>query len=84
SAAHFDEPSFGLPSGLYLRLAVRDTGTGIPPEARDRIFEPFFTTKGEAGNGLGLAIVHGIVRSHGGTVKVRSVVGEGTEFQVLL
>lgn len=84
STAQLDEPSFGLPSGRYLHLAVRDTGTGIPPEARDRIFEPFFTTKGEAGNGLGLAIVHGIVRSHGGTVKVRSVVGEGTEFQVFL
>jgi CheY-like chemotaxis protein len=71
--------------GPYLRIAVSDTGPGISKEMLPRIFDPYFTTKGpDKGTGLGLAVVHGIVRSHGGVVKIYSEVGKGTVFHVLL
>ena len=71
--------------GRYLRVTVADTGSGIPEEIRDRIFEPFFTTKEKSkGTGMGLAIVYGIVKNHGGTVQVESREGEGTTFRVYL
>lgn len=74
-----------LESGSYLRLWVRDTGSGIPAEIRDRIFDPFFTTKGEGeGTGLGLAVVQSIVAAHHGAVSVHSRPGEGTEVSVYL
>lgn len=75
----------GLEPGLYVKLHVQDTGYGIAPEVLDRIFEPYFTTKktGE-GTGLGLAVVHGIVKSHGGVITVSSHRGEGTAFDVFL
>lgn len=66
-----------------LRVAVRDTGPGIAPEAQSRIFEPFFTTRGQ-GTGLGLAIALGVVRAHGGTIEVHSAPGAGSEFVMLL
>ena len=66
-----------------IRIGVRDTGVGIAPEAQARIFEPFFTTRGQ-GTGLGLAIALGVVRAHGGTIEVRSVPGEGSEFVMVL
>ena len=70
--------------GNYLRITVSDTGHGIPKEMLPRIFDPYFTTKGpDKGTGLGLAVVHGIVRSNRGIIKVYSEVGKGTEFQVL-
>ncbi len=71
--------------GRYMRLRVRDTGTGIPSETVERIFDPFFTTKGIGeGAGMGLAIVHGIVTSHGGVITVESMPGEGTTFTICL
>ncbi len=66
-----------------VRLLVRDTGIGIPPEILPRIFDPFFTTK-PSGTGLGLSISYGIVREHGGTVSVESEPGKGTTFTVTL
>ena len=55
-----------------VRVAVADNGSGIPSERRAHIFEPFFTTKGEKGTGLGLWVSHGIVRKHGGMIRMRS------------
>ncbi|QJX00504.1 PAS domain S-box protein [Frigoriglobus tundricola] len=72
------------PSGRYVELAVRDTGCGIPDDIKSRLFDPFFTTKGPGkGTGLGLAVVHGVVKQAGGLVLVESAVGAGTTFRLL-
>lgn len=66
-------------------LVVRDTGVGMTDEVKDRIFTPFFTTKDiNEGTGLGLAVVHGIVASHGGVIRFESQVGKGTTFEIHL
>lgn len=64
-----------------IEILIEDSGCGIPPENVDRIFDPFFTTK-EKGTGLGLTIVHNIVKVHGGNIRVQSRPGEGTLFIV--
>jgi two-component system NtrC family sensor kinase len=71
--------------GDHVRIDVADTGTGIPPEIRDRIFEPWFTTK-EAGRGtgLGLSIARSVVEGHGGRIDVASAPGRGTTVTVVL
>ncbi|WP_439113049.1 PAS domain-containing protein [Hydrogenophaga sp.] len=74
-----------LPSGAYACLSVADNGPGMDPDIQRRIFEPFFTTKPPgAGTGLGLAVVHGIVKTHRGTIALDSRSGEGARFDVYL
>jgi signal transduction histidine kinase len=68
----------------YAEMTIEDTGVGIAPEDLDHLFEPFFSTKGHHGTGLGLAVTWGIVEGHGGTIDVRSEVGQGAAFVVRL
>ncbi|MCU0600355.1 MAG: ATP-binding protein [Desulfobacterales bacterium] len=79
----FTEKYHHIPPGPYLCLEVSDSGHGMTPDIMNRLFDPFFTTKknGE-GTGLGLAVVHGIVQSHGGEIIVQSEPGKGSVFSV--
>jgi PAS domain S-box-containing protein len=77
--------TFTLIPGKYLEITISDTGQGIAPEVIDRIFDPYFTTKGIGkGSGMGLAVVHGIIQSHNGAISVKSKIGKGTTFTILL
>ena len=74
-----------IKKGRYIRLAVADNGHGMKPETVSKIFDPYFTTKAEGeGTGLGLSVVHGIVRKHGGYVSVYSEPEKGTTFHIYL
>jgi CheY-like chemotaxis protein len=69
----------------FARITVQDNGSGIPKECLDKIFEPFFTTKGVGeGSGLGLAMVFGAAKAHGGVVEVESELGQGSSFHIFL
>jgi two-component system cell cycle sensor histidine kinase/response regulator CckA len=72
-----------VPPGRYVYLTVSDTGHGIDTKVLDKIFEPFFSTK-FTGRGLGLAAVLGIIRAHGGTIRIYTEIGRGTTFRILL
>ena len=75
----------GLTPGSYVHLSVADTGHGMDEATMQRIFDPFFTTKStREGSGLGLAVVHGIIRAHRGAINVESTVGVGSKFHIYL
>jgi PAS domain S-box-containing protein len=67
-----------------VQLSVEDTGVGMDAKTLNRLFEPFFSTKGDSGTGLGLSVVYGIVKSLGGEVRVKSALGRGARFDVVL
>ncbi len=78
-------PQVELPLGKYALLSISDTGHGMSAELIQKIFEPYFTTKDQdKGTGLGLAVVHGIVKAHNGDIEVLSKIGEGSTFNVYL
>ncbi len=78
-------PDPDMKPGVYLKLTVKDTGTGITEEVQQRLFEPFFTTKEPGkGTGMGLAVAYGVVKNHGGAIAVQSEVGKGSTFDVYL
>jgi CheY-like chemotaxis protein len=84
SVTHID-PNLPVKAGTFIKLTVADTGHGIAPEITDRIFDPFYTTKKQGeGTGIGLSVVQGIVRSHGGFITVDSDPGQGAKFNVFL
>ena len=80
-----EKPCFDwiLSPGPHIRLKVRDTGEGIAPKIMARIFDPYYTTKEVGkGTGMGLSVIHGIVKRHGGGIQVESELGEGTVFEI--
>lgn len=79
-----DKPLEEVKNSQWCTIAVKDNGTGIPDEVKNRIFEPFFTTKGADGNGLGLANVLSTVIRHQGNINVESTLGQGSTFTIHL
>lgn len=75
-----------IPDGDYVMFTIEDEGDGISPDDLDRLFEPFFTTKvlGQSGTGLGMAVVWGVVKDHGGAIDILSEKGDGTRLDVYL
>lgn len=89
NALHFTPPGGRIEVTLRrengaVAISVRDTGPGLSPEVRERLFEPFFTTRGNEGTGLGLAVSHGIVRAHGGSLDARDDAAGGARFTARL
>ncbi len=83
TAAFRSEQHPVLKAGTYRKIAISDTGIGIPPELQRRVFDPFFTTK-QKGNGLGLATSYSIVQKHHGTIEIESEAGNGSSFYIYL
>jgi signal transduction histidine kinase len=82
---HSSAITCNIAPGRYLLLSVSDTGTGIPEEIMERILDPYFTTKGSGeGAGLGLSVVYGVINNYKGAVKVKSIPGTETTFEILL
>jgi len=76
---------YGVKTGRYVKLSIKDSGNGIDDDIIDKIFDPFFTTKGRAkGTGMGLAVVYGIIKKHDGFIDVNSKPDEGTSFLIYL
>ncbi len=84
SSDDFAETGFSISGGHYVRIQIKDTGTGIDSKVIPCIFEPFFTTKEQGmGTGMGLAAVYGTMKNHHGAIDVESKIGEGTTFNLL-
>jgi CheY-like chemotaxis protein len=84
SVEDLQAPYLQMPAGTYVCISVRDTGTGMSEEVQAHIFEPFYTTKGNAGTGLGLSSVYGIIKQSGGYIWCGSELGKGTTFKIYL
>ena len=83
--SHEEADKFNISRGEYIRVTISDDGHGIEADIMDKIFDPFFSTKDiTEGTGLGLAVVHGIIKGHKGGLKVSSTPGEGTTFEIFL